>query len=257
MIIIIHRHEEGFSVKKTNLPHKFWAWHWNVLLLFLVFGSLMQFCTAHCSQKSHWSVQVCKFANGTYEHLQPFQYPLFLTLSINSLIFFLLWHVGTHSTDCGKRADYTAAELGGTPSIIATIFCFVFSAQGAVLLPFWWRGGCCAKDDHESHHVLTIRRQLYAAMTCRCHKSNRSENFELLPITNSALRKEIVTYLANGIQRLKNVGLIWLTTTLLISIQVFFVLPSINSTFACYKPCMSRWNPNMLKLLQPMQKFVC
>lgn len=101
--------------------------------------------------------------------------------------------------------NYVVSEQART---IGTIFCFVFSAQGIVLLPFWFRGICKSGTSTSSKHELEVKKQLIYALSCRCSKNFEKANreFDLVPSTNSALRNEIVTYLSDGIQVLKDVS---------------------------------------------------
>ena len=98
-------------------------------------------------------------------------------------------------------------NIGENAKALASVFGFIFSAQGMVLLPFWFRGSCCAKEGVSSSNVLIIKEQLGNSFSCRCSRNfqKKGSKYEVAPTTNSALRKEIVTYLSNGIQLLKDV----------------------------------------------------
>lgn len=58
-----------------------------------------------------------------------------------------------------------------TATVLASIFAFVFSAQGFVLLPFWFRGSCCAREGASSANVLVIKEQLANALSCHCFRN--------------------------------------------------------------------------------------
>ncbi len=113
----------------------------------------------------------------------------------------------THAnTPCATTAEQES-NTATTSTVLASVFAFVFSGQGFVLFPFWFRGSCCAREATSSANLMAIKRQLGHSLTCRCSRNFvKGEEFETAPTTNDALRREIVTYLSNGIQRLKDVS---------------------------------------------------